>query len=90
MNTDMIFSILEQENVAISDLLPFIKADRYTFNNLDNSDREYFQNLYERLQYKADNLISSYQKMEIKRIINDGTLVMDYLYKLKIMEVLLK
>lgn len=91
MKKEILSQLLDSnENLIIKDVLPFLKANRYTFYNLDSEAKKIFKKYYKCLLKKQNNPVKWIHKMLIKNILNDEKLILDYVVKFKIIEVLLQ
>jgi hypothetical protein len=80
---------LLDKDITVGDVIPLLKASSTTYYNLGDKAKESFKTDFNKLKSKSDNVVSSTSKLRIKQILNNETLVSDYLYKYKTIEVLL-
>jgi hypothetical protein len=86
---EKVLEIIEKDDVIISDVIPYLKANSHTYYNLDSKEKEYFKFNYNRLKERGNKKIGLISKIKIRDIINDENLILDYLYKIKIIDTLL-
>ena len=90
MNKNKIMDVLNSESVLyVKDLLPYLKGNKTTYYNLDESATESFKRTYEKCKNIQNKKVDSFYYKRIKDILNDETLILDMLYKQKIMNTLL-
>lgn len=90
MKKNKIMDVLNSENVLyVKDLLPYLKGNKITYYNLDESSKEVFKRTYQECKNIQDKKIDTFYYKRIKDILNDETLILDMLYKQKIMNTLL-
>ena len=86
---EKIINMLEGQNtVYVRDLLPILKANKFTYNNLDKSSINDFKSLYSYCKKIEDKKVNPFYFDKIKNILDDEKLVLDALYKVNIMKVL--
>lgn len=88
MRKIQVLNLLDKD-ITIGDILPLLKASSNTYYNLDDKAKESFKKDFNKLKSKSNNVVSSTSKLRIKQILNNETLILDYLYKYKTIEVLL-
>lgn len=90
MKKDTVLEMIEEKEVVlVKDLLPYLKANKSTYNNLDKSSISSFKKIYSECKNKSEIKINSICLGRIRNILNDDSVVLDILYKTKIMDVLL-
>lgn len=90
MDRDKVLKILENDDVKVADIIPYLKANSQTYHNLDKKDIEYFKSKYNQLKSKSENKIGIIQKIFLKKVLKDESLILDYLYKIKSIDILLQ
>lgn len=73
--------------MQVSELLPLVKANSKTYYGLDNDTKKRFQRLYYFLKNNPDRKIMSLYVGQVKKALNDESLILDYLKKFKAMKI---
>jgi len=67
--------------MQVKDILPKLKANRYTFYNLSESDKNYFQDRYNYLKKNEDRTVCKIVETLINDYLNNEEV--DYIVKIK-------
>ena len=67
--------------MKVRDILPKVKANRYTFKYLDEKDKAYFQNSYNYLKKNKDKELSKFTQVLIDNYLNNEDI--DYIVKIR-------
>ena len=90
MYKEKIINILNNENAKIKDILPFLKANRYTYEGFFDKDIERFKRLYNRLKIFKEKDLNFYTKFKIKCYLkNEGKYSIEYTFKYHIIDLIL-
>jgi hypothetical protein len=57
--------------MQVKDILPKLKANRYTFCNLSESDKKYFRNNYNYLKRNEEREVNWFVKISINDYLNN-------------------
>ena len=57
--------------MQVKDILPKLKANRYTFYNLSESDKNYFRNNYNYLKRNEEREVNWFVKISINDYLNN-------------------
>jgi len=57
--------------MKVKDILPKLKANRYTFYNLSESDKNYFRNNYSYLKRNEEREVNWFVKISINEYLNN-------------------
>lgn len=87
-NNDFLL-LLKKDNITIGDTLKYLKATKYTFYNISNSDKKEFQFKYNELKKRKDRKLLEIDKIVIELILKNKKLSTDIVYKSKIINSLL-
>ena len=67
--------------MKVKDILPKVKANRYTFKYLDEKDKIYFKNSYNYLKKNKDKELSKFTQVLIDDYLNNEDI--DYIVKIR-------
>lgn len=89
MKTDQLLNILNKEGITVKNLLPLLKANRYTYNGLNDYDTRYFRKYYKELKAIENESISIMSKFSINNLLLDDNYYSEFVSKEKVMYILL-